>query len=143
MIAPTEKLTVTLGAGRTKPMGSRVDAAALPDVLRHQLPEHESWFCMSVFDGDRRANARWLSAAGIALDIDYHDADGSHAKAPTDAHAAAENAWDGDDLPGSFSYLTPRGFRVVFLFKAQASDRTSYELAIQGARRMTEEALAP
>lgn len=108
---------ITVGAGLTRPVGTWSAAESpggVAQILSLSKSEHDGWWSVHRWRGNRRGEAGWVSASGVALDIDYHDDGGAHAKAPDNAAAELESAADAGELPGNLFHLTPRGARVVF-----------------------------
>ena len=133
--ATTSAPAVTLGAGVRRPQGRRV--ALDPDDpvadLARVLDEHrgdEAWWAPSTFDGDYRANDRWIASWVLGADLDFHDVEGRHSCMPPEFRARAAALLP--SLPATLAHITPRGLRVVGLLDAPIVDLDAHGRASHG-----------
>jgi hypothetical protein len=138
--ANSTAFAVTLGNGKTKPQGHRVEVKDIAHLAKI-IAEHngdEAWWSMSIFRGDYRSGDRWISACGVAVDCDYYGAGAGHSVLPPEVRAKLEQvAW-----PGTLFHLTPRGCRVVFVTKEPITTREQHQQCAAGAAALVERTLA-
>lgn len=123
-------MDITLGVGTRNayglttavPCGDVPLIKALAMALEGADASRESWWSPHVWRDGHRGTDRWLGAGCVAIDVDYHDANGEHALAPAEAAAHLSNCALRGCLPGSLFHLTPRGARVVFVFDRVVED---------------------
>lgn len=159
---------LTVGSGRTKPQGwqAAVEATEGLGVVAAWLSGQgqswdasgkDLWWSLHTFEGHYREAARWTAAAGVGVDVDYcgeeptgpthRPPDGRsagghlHAEVPRDLALAVQAHARQGLLPGSLFHLTPRGFRLVFLFDTPCTDRDAYVRAAHGAEELAVDAL--
>lgn len=117
-------LTLTFGRGLTNPVGLKVPLRRvdLLDACARVLEQHRApsaWWSASVFAGNRRRKSAWRSAAGVVLDLDFHDSNGDRAALSAVWKIRLFEALCGGALMGNLFHLTPRGLRVVVLYSRQ------------------------
>jgi hypothetical protein len=141
-------LAITLGAGRRNSRGRRVSlsdavppARALAEALARQSPGKEAWWSYHLWQGDHRKQDAWEGAIGIGVDVDYHDASGTHVALPDDVLSRVQALALVGSLPGSLYHPTPRGLRVVFAFSDLVTDRERWTSAAGEAGRGVARAL--
>jgi hypothetical protein len=145
-IGTPSKLRLTSGAGVSAPQGKEValeapegPVAALYRWFVDAKPGREAWFCGARFTGDYRSAENWRNQQALPVDVDYEPG-GMHMKMPDDVAANARLALE--VLPGNLAYLTPRGFRVVFVLREPLADRYATGAALRGAANLIGAALA-
>lgn len=146
----TPPLLLTVGAGVRDPQGRRLElgvgatgpAAALRDALASLPAAPESWISGHTFAGDRRSVAAWQGAQVLAVDVDYHDADGEHAPLPRGVADAIELAFECGAIAGSIAHVTPRGVRVFVVLDRPVTDPATARRAIAGAVALVDASLA-
>ncbi len=135
-------LAITIGAGRRNPRGRRLPlepqvppARALAEALARQPASKEAWWSPHLWQGEHRKQDGWEGASAIAIDLDYHDAAGTHTEPPAESVRALQTLAATGALPGSLLHLTPRGARLVFCLPDLAADRERWEGAAREAGR--------
>jgi hypothetical protein len=117
-VATPLTLSVSLGAGRKKPQAQRVAVGSVTDLARalekYRPPGEEAWWSPHVWRDDKRAGKNWEGAAGVVIDVDYHDERGAHVTRPEGITERLRKRWR--HLPGNLLHVTPRGLRLVFVF---------------------------
>jgi hypothetical protein len=133
-------LSITVGLGRQRPQGEVVPlpdtvppARALADALNAIPATGERWWSAHDWSGGHRGTERWRSSSAVQIDLDHEDAKGDHCAPTPEVAATVRTAAELGLLPGSLMHLTPRGARIVFVFRAPVSDRELYSRAAQGA----------
>ena len=133
---------ITLGAGRNRPQGQRVELTghpvrALADIISAHVGT-EAWWSVCTFNTDYRKGEKWCTAIAVAIDLDYHDEDGKHAAIPPDVAARAVEALG--ELPNVI-HDTPRGLRVVLVLGSLITDLVTFASAGRGAVHLVGRAL--
>lgn len=141
-------LAITIGRSRRNPRGRSVPlvdgvpaARALATALEAQPKALEAWWSVHTWKDGHRTADRWSSAMGVGVDIDYHDEQGEHVAAPAAQAAQLEQLAREGKLPGSVFHATPRGARLVFVFREPTSDRDVFARAARGAATLVQAAL--
>lgn len=159
-------LTITVGAGLKNTQGILVTSVdppsgtALARLLRDRpRGEPEGWFSLHIWRGNQRSNENWLSAWGVALDIDHvrsltaeeitriRQVEGKRRTKeglppPAAVAQQVEKAARGLKFPGNIYYPTPKGFRLGFVSVEPLASVESYRAFLHGARHAVNEALA-
>lgn len=143
----SSKLAITIGRGRKRPRGRLVPfvedvspARALLAILDSQK-ETEAWWSQHTWKDNHRNSPGWLSASAVGVDMDYRDLEDNHVAPPPElATLALQCAMEGK-LPGSLFHLTPRGFRLVFMFPAPVVDRDVYQRTARGCGALAQQAV--
>lgn len=125
-------IVLTVGRGRRRPMGARVeiDPTSPVDALGLALSLHDGedgWWSGGAFVDDRRANDRWCAQQVLSVDVDHHDPLGQHAPLTDEATATLVEALR--VAPCTLWHLTPRGARLVFLLDVPIVDKATYARA--------------
>jgi P4 family phage/plasmid primase-like protien len=141
-------LAISVGQGKRNATGRRLvlavdtpSTAAIADLLRSQPAVVEAWWSPHVWENDYRTQETWRAAAGVAIDIDYYEPGGKHAPAPAERAEQVEKLATSGALPGSIFHLTPRGFRIMFVFEAPCTDGALFKRAAEGAAQRLKAAL--
>ncbi len=151
----------TLGIGRANPNGRRVALSPIPldeysdatsivqplaDAL-NALPVSvdDQWWSTHKWQEDKRSNKSWVSSIGVALDVDYQNAEGKHSALPAEIGAKLEAAAKAEpcDMPGNLFHLTPRGCRIVFAFTEPVTDKATYTACATAAAARVASFMAP
>lgn len=124
-------MLITVGRGKDRPQGKRVEVEDLAEALGSIEPAVEAWWSPHLWAGDRRGGDAWEGACSIACDVDFGDGKGAHLALTDEARQAVLFAWEEGILPGSVFHLTPRGFRIVFPLDQPAGipEREAYVFA--------------
>jgi hypothetical protein len=125
--------TVTLGVGLSDSQGQGVDVASIRDLaelLEAEADGIEAWWSPHAFDGDRRKADNWLSAIAAVLDVDTRS---GRPPECDDDHARLMGALLSGGIESSAFHATPKGARVVLLYRAPMTDRALAKRAEQGA----------
>lgn len=148
-------IAITVGAGLSVPQGTlftleslTTDAMVL--TLNGRPPGIETWLSLHTWKNGYRKAENWISSIGVAQDMDHHACLVHAVKQKTCADCIAPPPEDlvarlleaAPTLPGSMFYLTPNGFRPIFLFDRPCTDRAQMILASQGAADQLERAIA-
>lgn len=135
-----EGLSITVGCGRAKPQGQVVElasdvppAVALARALEATPHTGERWWSFHLWQGAHRGGERWVASGGVGIDLDYEDAKEDHVAPPADVAEQIDAAAAAGLLPGSVFHLTPRGARIVFVFRGMVTDRELMSRAAVGA----------
>ena len=114
---------ITVGAGRTRPSGIthtiHRDVTTAASDLQALPADAERWWSVHSWQHGQRSSASWVSACGVAVDIDYVDTGGEHVEPPEASRKAIRSAM----LDGNLFHDTPRGARVVVLWSETETDR--------------------
>jgi hypothetical protein len=131
-------VTITIGAGRLNPLGSRVDVDDLAEVMENLPIEEDGWISGLVWVGDRRLGANWESAGVLFVDADHYIGEGFvHGPTTPEARATLEAL----SLACSGWHHTPRGFRAWFVLQRNLTDPAEYHRAMESAQRAINDAL--
>lgn len=138
---PARHPAITIGAGLSRPQGRLLNLAgwtpaAVADALG-KLAGVEAWWTPHLFDGHYRQESRWRAAVALALDVDYHDANGAHVALPEGILARLAGA----ELPGTIGHATPRGYRLVAMLHEPITDADDYARAIAAFAAQARDAL--
>ena len=123
-----ESIKFTTGGPVNNAQGEAVELfAEHPEGLVEKFADYlnrlegvERWFCPAVLNNDYRNNANWRRAQIAAADIDYHNAKDEHCELPVEVEAQIKEV--AEKLPGNLYYLTPRGFRLIYVFDRYVDD---------------------
>lgn len=130
------QLGITMGRGRRHPQG-KVFPLPQDDLIKSLADTigawtgEDAWFALATFRGNYRRKAGWLCAAGVCLDVDYHDRHGKHAPMPL---SVREEVAESGGLVGNLAYFTPRGLRLIWAFaEGPAEEVGQWSAAVDGA----------
>lgn len=139
--------TLTFGRGVTSPYGWQVELGEDPiESARVKLAGHtelEAWLSVSTYEGSYKVKKAWQSAAGVGVDVDWHNEDGEHALVPPDVRAAVEAKLQAQQIPGTVLHMTPRGLRVLYLYSHQLEDLDLHERCMSTAIEELEHCFVP
>ena len=111
---------VTLGRGLARPVGREVvfEAGDIVGGFARRLMVHsgrEAWISPGVFRSGRRRRANWSSSFVVGVDVDNCE-DGKHVRLVGMKRARVLVFLRRQKCSGTLAHMTPRGFRVYFLF---------------------------
>jgi hypothetical protein len=139
-------LALTFGAGRKNPRGRRRDVAPDPAAIAaalstYRTPGNDPWWSPHTWRDDHRIGPAWEAASGVPVDVDFLDGEGTHVETPADVAEMILGAAQSGRLPGNLFHLTPRGFRLVFVFPEPVRDPEGFKAAASGAGVLVQAAL--
>lgn len=147
----SETLTVTVGAGKNRPRGKRLDIAvngsparALAETISALPSVQESWWTGHLFKGDYRAGENWEGCGVASSDIDYLKVVGGkhkHATPPNEAVDRIRQAARAGRLHGNVVHLTPHGLRVAFLLEHPVTEPHLMKAVLAGAAELLRKTL--
>jgi hypothetical protein len=101
---------------------------ALAALLSSRTPGHETWWSLHAWDGSR-SKAKWKSAAGFVVDIDYINEEGQHVAPDISLRSMLLTlALDGR-LDANLYHDTPRGVRLVYWLDSPLTDSIQFRAA--------------
>jgi hypothetical protein len=122
-------MRLTVSSGRRNPFGRLAEVAVSGMALAawlNGLPSGilEQWWSMIFWLNGHRQTKNYAGSSGVGVDVDYHDASGSHCSPPPEVRAAFGLA--AERMPGTIWHHTPRGARIAFAFDAICTDSIAY-----------------
>jgi hypothetical protein len=140
-------ITITVGEGKNRPAGKLLEvepssSLGLARILDDEPPRFERWWSPHAWSANYRNGSKWLSACGVAVDLDHVDANGEHCEPSAEDAQRIDELVTRGALPGNLFHRTPRGARVAFVFPDLLRDRAAMQRAMRGAGALLSRALA-
>lgn len=134
--------TFSLGHGRKSVKATPrtvADAGELAEVV-NACRGKDAWWSPHLWNSNRRATDNWISAAAIAIDVDYYGADGKHSPAPPDRAEIPIDA--GKRFGVTACHSTPRGVRLIWVLREPATNSDAWGQAARQVCDQLDELLA-